>query len=111
MANMSNLFKLMDERGIKAIQLSKETGISTGLISEWKNGIKQPGKKSLAKLCEYFKVTEAYLLGYSDELDEKSAPFDEKSALISEIVAGFSQLTPENQQAVAAVIASLLKTQ
>ena len=96
MADMTNLFRLMDKRGIKAIQLSKDTGISSGLISEWKKGLKTPAAKNLKILCEYFDVSEAFILGYTNEPNEKSAQ-SEENALDNEIMQLFAALPADKQ--------------
>jgi transcriptional regulator with XRE-family HTH domain len=61
------LFQLMAERGVNAVQLSKGTGISTGNISDWKNGKAAPSSKSLAKLAAFFNVSTDYLLGSTSQ--------------------------------------------
>ena len=96
MANIHNLFELMNQRGIKAIQLSNDLGISTGLISDWKKGRAIPSSKNLEKLCAYFGVSAGYLLGYTDEPNEKSAP-SEESALDNEIMQLFAALPADKQ--------------
>lgn len=55
--------KLMDEKKLTAYRISKDTGISTSLLSYWKNGEKLPGAENLEKLADYFGVSVDYLLG------------------------------------------------
>ena len=53
----------MKERNITAKQLSNDTGISTGNISDWKNGRSKPSIEKIYKLATYFDVSVDYLLG------------------------------------------------
>lgn len=54
---------LLKQRGISAYKLSKDTGISTGLISQWKNRAQKPSAIKLQKVANYFGVTVDYLMG------------------------------------------------
>lgn len=49
-----NIFKLMDNKGVTAYKLSKETGISESVISRWKSGEQSPSISSLVKVAHYF---------------------------------------------------------
>lgn len=49
-----NIFKLMDNKGVTAYKLSKETGISESVISRWKSGEQSPSISSLVKVANYF---------------------------------------------------------
>lgn len=60
----SDIFKqLIQNSGITAYQMSKETGISESLISNWKSGRQLPKYDSLNILADYFKVSGDVLLG------------------------------------------------
>jgi len=67
---------LLKQRGISAYKLSKDTGISTGLISQWKNRAQKPSAIKLQKVANYFGVTVGYLLG--TEPKEKAPTLTEK---------------------------------
>lgn len=54
--------KLIDERGITAYQLAKETGISPSRFSEWKRGGCKPKIDKLQKIAHYFDVPIEYFL-------------------------------------------------
>lgn len=61
------IFKhLLQNSGITAYQMSKDTGISESLISNWKSGRQLPKYDSLNILADYFKVSGDYLLGRTD---------------------------------------------
>lgn len=67
MANINNLFNLMEQRNIKAKKLSDDTGISTGNISDWKSGRSMPSADKLEILSNYFECSIDYLLGKDDK--------------------------------------------
>lgn len=58
-----NLKELLRLRGITAYRLSRDTGISEGLISDWKRGRGMPSSGSLTLLARYFGVSADSLLG------------------------------------------------
>lgn len=61
------IFKhLLQNSGITAYQMSKDTGISESLISNWKSGRQLPKYDSLNTLADYFSVSGDYLLGRTD---------------------------------------------
>ena len=49
-----NIFQLMDNKGVTAYKLSKETGISESVISRWKSGKQSPSISNLVKVAHYF---------------------------------------------------------
>lgn len=53
--------RLLKERGIKASDVSKATGIPQSTFSDWKSGRSKPKDEKLQKIAEYFGVTEKYL--------------------------------------------------
>lgn len=57
---------LLRERGVTAYQVSKATGISTGSLSDWKNGRSSPKIDKLKKIASYFGVSVDYLLGQEE---------------------------------------------
>lgn len=63
MSKANILFKTMEEKGISAKQLSNDTGISTGNISDWKNGRSNPSISALLVISNYLDVSVDYLLG------------------------------------------------
>lgn len=70
--------KLLDERGVTAYQVAKATGISTGSLSDWKNGRSSPKAEKLQKIADYFGVSVDYLLGNSDEKEKPAATEDDE---------------------------------
>lgn len=53
-------------KNITAYKVAKETGISQGLMNEYKNGIKLPTVQNLAKIADYLDCSVDYLLGRTD---------------------------------------------
>lgn len=54
--------KLMLEHGEKASDLAKATGMSTGLLSQWKSRMQKPSAAKLSKVAVHYNVTTDYLL-------------------------------------------------
>ena len=64
---MYEIFKrLMDEKKVTPYRVSKETGIATATLSDWKNGKSAPKTDKLQKIANYFDVSIDYLLGKTD---------------------------------------------
>lgn len=64
-SKVPRLFELMEKRKIKAVDLSRATGITTGSITDWKVGKSIPTGERLVALCQFFDVTASELLGIS----------------------------------------------
>ena len=61
---MYEIFKrLMEERGITAYKVSKDTGISSQTLSAWKKDIYTPKREKMELLADYFDVSVDYLMG------------------------------------------------
>lgn len=59
----TNFVRILQEKHITPYEVAKSTGISQGLMSEYKNGIKMPTITNLAKIADYLDVSVDYLLG------------------------------------------------
>lgn len=64
--------RLLKAKGISAYRVSKDTGISTATLSDWKTGKSTPKADKLQKIADYFCVSVDYLMGIS--VEEKKAP-------------------------------------
>jgi len=69
---MNEVFKdilvvLLQKNNISAYKLSADTGISEGLISDWKKKGKVPASGNLIKIADYFDVSIDYLVGRTDK--------------------------------------------
>lgn len=55
--------KILQIKKISAYKLAKDTGISQGLMNEYKNGVKIPTVQNLTKIADYLDCSIDYLLG------------------------------------------------
>lgn len=62
--------KLMEEHGVTAYRVAKETGIATSTLSDWKKGRSIPKQDKLQKIADYFGVSLAYLTGKESEISK-----------------------------------------
>ena len=67
---------LLNKHGISSYKLAKETGISTGLISQWKKRTQNPSQAKLLIIANYFGVSLDYLTG--NEGTEKAPTLTDK---------------------------------
>lgn len=115
--------QLLKENNMTCYRVSKETGIATATLSDWKNEKSIPKIEKLKILAKYFDVSIDWLLGESDvrqfsKNDELSTIMDEYYKLsntqkenILEIIKGYNSsiLTDEDTTFVLNYIASSSK--
>ena len=58
---------LRAEKGIGQVELAKELGVSSGAISFWENGLREPTMSSLIALAKFFHVSIDYIVGLTDD--------------------------------------------
>jgi transcriptional regulator with XRE-family HTH domain len=63
---VDRIFDLLKQRNIKQKELSAETGITEGNISDWKKGRSHPTSEAIIKIAKYFDVSTDYLFGLTD---------------------------------------------
>lgn len=69
---MYDLFeKLLNDNNVTAYRVSKETGISTATLSDWKKGRSTPKADKLQKIADYFKVSIEYFTGSEAKSENK----------------------------------------
>ncbi len=68
-------FALCQRNGKKPNPVGKEIGLSSGIISKWKNG-GIPTGETLIKLARYFDVSVDYLLGLSTVVEVEETQFE-----------------------------------
>jgi len=51
---------------LEQIELAQKIGVSKGIISLWKNGLREPNMSSLITLAKFFGVSIDYLCGLED---------------------------------------------
>ena len=59
---------LRKERGITQKQAAQDLGVSQALLSHYEKGIRECGLEFVARVCEYYKVSADYLLGFPKNL-------------------------------------------
>ena len=64
------LKELRENKNISQYQLAEIIHVSRGAISKWERGIGIPSKCNLETLCDYFEVSEEYLLDREDLYQE-----------------------------------------
>lgn len=57
---------MLQTSNITAYKIAKDTGISQGLMGEYKKGIKLPTIQNLVKIADYLQCSVDYLLGRTD---------------------------------------------
>ena len=76
--------KLLDEKGVTAYKVGKETGIASSTFTDWKNGRSVPKQEKLQKIADYFGVSLDYLMT-GKEPTVGSLYSDENADLLIEI--------------------------
>ena len=63
----SKFEELLNEKGVTAYAVAKETGIPSSTFSDWKKGKSRPKIDKIQKLANYFDVPVTYLLEGGEE--------------------------------------------
>lgn len=74
--------QLMEEKGVTAYRVAKDTGITQATLSRWKTGKVYPSIETLQVLAEYFGVTIDYLMGNA-HIDEQTPPKTQKAPTLN----------------------------
>lgn len=62
--------KLLKEKGLKAADVTRATGIKSPVFSEWKKGKSRPNTEKLIKIADFLGVTVEYLMtGEEPDID------------------------------------------
>jgi len=61
--------RLLEERGVKAADVCRGTGLPSSLFSEWKRGKSTPKADKMKKIADYFGVTVDYLMTGEESRD------------------------------------------
>lgn len=65
--------KLLNERGVTAYKVSKETGVTQSTLSGWKRGRSTPKTDNMKKIADYFGVSIDYLMTGKESNDENTS--------------------------------------
>ena len=85
--------QLMQQRGLTAYRVSRDTGITQATFSRWKNGVTTPSIDTLQTLADYFGVTLDQLTnsgGASKVAPAPSASIEQRAAQILSGLSGTS---------------------
>ena len=86
---------LLQQKGKTAYRAAKETGISQGLMNQYKNGAKTPTTENLIKIADYLDCSVDVLLGREKaEIIVGSA----EANLEEQLLSAFRRLTPDGQE-------------
>ena len=98
-SKIPRLFEMMNEKGVKGVDITRDLHISSGNISDWKNGKSAPSRGTLTSLANYLGTTPEYLLGVTD-IKEKPSEQTEDDELVSEFAELINGLTDEQLKSV-----------
>lgn len=106
--------KLLDEKGLKNSDVSRETGISNMTLSDWKRGKSTPKLDKIKKIAEFLDVSVDYLLtGQESNLLIENAKTDvalsNMQARIKEYALKLNALSKDKQELVEKMIDELGK--
>lgn len=65
------LREIMEERDLKAVDVSELTGIGSGAVSMYLSGTRTPKVDTIRKFARGLNVSDEWLLGYSDVSKER----------------------------------------
>lgn len=88
------LFKIMKEKGVKAVEVAKKLNINKSTVSNWKSRETTPPAEYIVPICELLQVSPYYLLT-GKEPAESTEPLTGKKAAILE---AYEACSPERQK-------------
>lgn len=73
----ARFYNELQKKGITPYKVSKETGIATATLSDWKNGISMPKKDKIDAISNYLGVSSDYIIyGYERNISDEDAMLD-----------------------------------
>lgn len=98
--------KIIEAKGITPYKVSKETGVSTVTLSNWKNGKYTPKADKLQSICDYLNVDMDMII----ETQKKNNAPDQESAIEHiQLISLYEKLTEEQQQAILTIMRGMVK--
>lgn len=98
--------KIIKAKGISAYKVSKETGVSTVTLSNWKSGKYTPKADKLQAICDYLEVD----MGMIIEVQKKdNAPKPENAIEHIQLISLYEKLTDEQKQAILTIMSGMVK--
>lgn len=71
---MIRLRELREEKGLSQKELGKMFNVAQNTISNWEKGAREPDKKTLVKLADFFGCSTDYLLGKDPDPQPPATP-------------------------------------
>ena len=99
-------YNLCLQHGFKPNPVAKEIGISSAILTKWKNSQSYPNGEMLIKIADYFNCSLDYLTGRSN-FDSYNSKFSEKDTIL---LSNFHKLDKLNQEEVLAIISIKLNS-
>lgn len=88
---------LLKEKGVRASDVSKATGLSSTFFTEWKKGkSKNPNPANLKKIADYFNVTVDYLMTGEESKESETNLSPRAVKDIEEIISGTAELLTQD---------------
>ena len=89
----------LQNNNISEYKIAKGTGISQGLINDYKKGNKSPTINNMSKIAEYLDCSVDYLLGRTqDSKSHKETPSSDTEGEVQEIINIFLNLNQEGRK-------------
>lgn len=84
------LIGLMNEHGLKKVELAQILGVTPNTILNWDTSDSDPKSSAVVKAADYFKVSADYLLGRTDkrEYEETTQPLSPKELEVIHYLTG-----------------------
>ena len=106
---------LRKEKGLSQAELAAKLHVINTTVSIWERGVRKPEMGTMERICEFFDVSLAYLLGTIDERQSTTDPEDKRAyresahdqQLNNMII--YSELSDESKATVEGVIRALYK--
>lgn len=84
--------KLLTEKKVKPIDVSRATGISASTLSDWKKGKSTPKADKLQKIADYFNISLEYLTTGKEKDNNLDSNFDNEIMQIAKKIANNKNL-------------------
>ncbi len=97
----NRFYELCCYKNTKPNPVSQELGISSAVLTKWKNGISYPNGKILIKIAKYFDCSTDYLVGLSDQMKSHEC---EISSIDMDILKKLHSLPNDSQEEIVHIL-------
>lgn len=88
--------KLLEEKGLKAADVTRATGIKSPVFSEWKKGKSKPNTEKMIKIANFLEVSVEYLTTGKDSTSSNQLNTRDEKDIAKRLESALSDL--ENDQ-------------